>query len=140
MNVITVGAINKSMAVTHLSSYEVQAPYTKIILKPNVVAPGENIVIPNVKGSSSGTSLAAPMVTGMLAVLMEEFEILTLRPNLAITAIMSGASWLPGQTEVMDKAAGAGLINYKATQRLLKTNNYNIGTLHSWEAFIGKKY
>lgn len=130
LNVLTVGAVNKSLAVSHLSSYEVQEPYKDIILKPNVVAPGENIVIPNVIGSSSGTSLAAPMVTGMLAVLMEEFAILTIRPNLCITAIMSGASWLPGQTEVIDKAAGAGLINYETTRSLLKTNKYDIETAY----------
>ena len=115
LNVITVGAIDADKTVSSYSSYMFQGGIYK---KPTLVAPGTNIVVPNVE-TSSGTSLSAPMITGIAALLMEEFPYTINAPELIAAALINGCEWLPGQTEMWDIYAGAGLVNYANTRNIL---------------------
>lgn len=131
LNVFAVGSIDGDKNLSYFSSYSVNAAYSNIIMKPTLVAPGENIIIPNTRNSTlneagtalddrySGTSFAAPMVTGCLALLMEQFPQLIVSPELAMSAIVNGAKKLPSQTTLWDNNCGAGLLNYSQTVSIL---------------------
>lgn len=69
---------------------------------------------------NTGTSYAAPMVMGVIALLMEEFPILKETPDLGLTALLTGARMVPGQSALFEGTCGAGLIDYKATKEILK--------------------
>ena len=66
VNVLTVGATDANGEVWASSSY---ISDDENIPKPEVVAPGVNIVVPNL-GTNSGTSFATPLVTGIAVRLM----------------------------------------------------------------------
>ena len=116
LNVITVGSIDADKTVSNYSCYLVQDGVSK---KPTLVAPGTNIVIPNIAEPQGGTSISAPMVTGMAALLMEEFPYTINAPELIAATLINGCEWLPGQTEMWDTYAGAGLVNYANTRNIL---------------------
>lgn len=136
MNTISVGSIDGNKNISDYSSWDVDSSIDGILMKPTLVAPGENIIIPNTNNSIlnstgtalendySGTSFAAPMVTGVIALLMEEFPRLMEYPEAYMSALISGASKLPSQSSVWDTYAGAGLINYEATREILKSSSY----------------
>ena len=146
-NVISVGSTDANKNISVFSSW--RAPEADFIndpsvttnshyLKPTLVAPGENIVIPNVTLWNSnpinygedGTSFAAPMVTGIIALLMEEYPLLIGEPHLVASALISGCEKLPGQTETWDPQGGAGFINYKNTRKVLEQiRNYCTSSL-----------
>lgn len=123
MNVITVGSIAKDKNVSYFSSWYTSNDY---LLKPDMVAPGERISnIPNLSGNNSGTSFAAPMVTGIVALLMEEFPSLKLNPSLVKTALQNGCEKLPSQTDYFDEQCGFGLVNYSNARTYLSNSQYN---------------
>ena len=136
MHTISVGSIDGNKNISDYSSWDVDSSIDGILMKPTLVAPGENIIIPNTNNSIldstgtalendySGTSFAAPMVTGTIALLMEEFPILMQYPGAYMSALIAGASKLPSQTSVWDTYAGAGLINYETTREILKSYSY----------------
>ena len=131
LNVFAVGSIDGDKNLSYFSSYSIDIEFYNIIMKPTLVAPGENIIIPNTRNSTlneagtaladsySGTSFAAPMVTGCLALLMEQFPQLIVSPELAMSAIVNGAKKLPSQTTLWDNNCGAGLLNYSQTVSIL---------------------
>lgn len=122
MNAITVGAVNFSHNLSYKSSY-VADDY---LMKPDVVAPcGRFSGIPNLSTTSSGTSYAAPMVTGTIALLMEEFPILKTNPAMVKSVLHLGAEKLPSQTSYFDQQAGFGLINYQNMRNCLLNSNYH---------------
>lgn len=119
LNAYAVGSVDGDENVSYYSSYDVDSNYDGIIMKPTLVAPGEKITIPNIVGLCSGTSFSAPMVTGCLALLMEQFPQLISSPELAMSAIVNGAKMLPSQTSLWDSNCGAGLLNYPETVSIL---------------------
>lgn len=122
MNVIAVGSCDKDQNVSMFSSYEISDSFCK---KPDMVAPGDNITqIPNITRPSNGTSFSAPMVTGVLALLMEEFPVLKNNPWLAKTALQAGCDELPSQTSRFDEQAGYGRLNYKQSREYLYKSQY----------------
>ena len=137
-NVITVGNIDKYQRLAYNSLYEVDSSISDKVMKPNVVAFGENLIIPNTSNSHfnsdnalisySGTSYSAPMVTGMIALLMEEFPLLMNRADLVASLIMSSANPLTYQPNVWNDYAGAGLINYQNARQIMLYNNYKTST------------
>ena len=131
MNAITVGSINRDHNLSYFSSWNVSDNF---LFKPDVVAPGERLwSIPNLPDRDveddedngySGTSYSAPMVTGTIALLMEEFPDLKTNPALVKSVLHLGAQQLPSQTEYFDQQAGFGLINYPKMREYLSNLNY----------------
>lgn len=127
-NTLSVGSIDADKNISFFSSWRINSSVDEFLMKPSLVAPGEYIYIPNTNNSSyenmSGTSFAAPMVTGVVALLMEEFPNLMGYPETYMSALISGASKLPSQASIWDTYSGAGLINYEATREILRTSSY----------------
>lgn len=119
LNVITVGASNCNREVSSFSSWQVDSE-VNYLYKPDFVAPGENITIAE---SASGTSFAAPFVTGIIALLMEEFPYLKTNPSLVKSALQVGCNKVNGQTDYYDEHAGFGLVNYSNTRQYLIEHN-----------------
>ena len=120
MNAITVGSINYDQNISADSSWKTSESF---LLKPDVVAPGERLWnigdLDNGEDGHSGTSYAAPMVVGTIALLMEEFPGLKTKPALVKSVLHLSASKLPSQTEYYDEQAGFGLINYQNMRNCL---------------------
>lgn len=126
MNAITVGSIDNNKNISVFSSWRTS---NICVLKPDVVAPGGRLSeIPNFSEDNniviSGTSLSAPMVTGMIALLMEEFPILKTNPALVKSVLHLGARKLPSQTDYFDEYSGFGLVNYEDMRACLLNMNY----------------
>lgn len=123
MNVITVGSIASDKNVSYFSSWYTSSSF---LFKPDMVAPGEKISnIPNLSGSNSGTSFAAPMVTGIVALLMEQFPALKFNPSLVKSALHNGCIELSSQTTYFDEQCGFGLVNYQKSKSYLSNSQYN---------------
>lgn len=128
-NVISVGMIDKDYNVSNISLFDLYETYEidKKLMKPTLVAPCENIIIPNVYDNEPvrGTSFAAPMVSGIVALLIEQFPMLMGEPQLIMAALVNSCEKLPTQSGRFDEVCGAGLINYtRARQLLSNVNNY----------------
>lgn len=144
MNVISVGFIDGNKNISDYSSWDVDTSIERILMNSTLVAPGENIIIQNTENSElnlsgtalsndyRGTSFAAPMVTGVVALLIEEFPRLMQYPETYMFVIISSVSKLPSQTTVWDTYAGAGLINYEKAREILNSSNYIDYTTTNW--------
>lgn len=123
VNTMVVGAINKNKDVANFSSYITVNENT---VKPEVVAPGDNICdVPNLGNIGSGTSYAAPLVTGIAARLMHEFPILKSNPSLLKSVLMSGAHKLSSAEGTgLDNESGAGIVNYANSRYIMQNYNY----------------
>lgn len=120
INALTVGSVDKDNILSDFSSF-VEAEDD--IYKPEVVAPGENIVIPNM-GVDSGTSFSTPLVTGIAVKLMQEFPKLKTDPCLLKNAIMAGCTPCADQTEVFSDTTGFGRINYGSSRAYMLNAQY----------------
>lgn len=120
VNVLTVGATNIDWEVANFSSYKED---DKLIGKPEVVAPGENIVVPNI-GTNSGTSFAAPMVTGIAVKLMHEFPELKTDTGLLKAVLMAGCDKLSSNDPIFSDKSGFGMINYKDSRAIMTNKQY----------------
>ncbi|KKM77580.1 hypothetical protein LCGC14_1368600, partial [marine sediment metagenome] len=139
IDVISVGAIDKD---DNLASFSSWGPSFQYLGYPDVVAPGVNIISAEAKDSSiskekryignyfdfsgdadyiplSGTSMAAPVVSGALAILKEAYPYLT--PETARIALLEGARKIPYQTEDDTLKSGAGIINVSASLNYLNS-------------------
>ena len=122
LNAITVGSMNYSHNLADSSCWNTLNPF---VYKPDVVAPGGWLSgLANFSGTVGGTSCSAPMVTGTIALLMEEFPTLKGDPDLVKSIVHLGAEKLPSQSEYFDQQAGFGLINYQNMRECLLNSNY----------------
>jgi len=115
---ITVGAVddNRTPSVSDdfIADFSSRGPTIDGLSKPDVVAPGVDIHSLSNKGSSSyvshsGTSMAAPIVSGAAALLYEK------EPNLTPSQVKSR---IVGSAIPIDRnryAQGAGILNVKST-------------------------
>ena len=129
LNVLTVGSVDANKNISDFSNYIVEDAFSK---KPTFVAPGENIIIPDCDNSEinrSGTSFSAPMVTGIAALLMEEFSSLIIYPELFASALINGCDWLPEQQSMWELYAGSGMVNYEKTRNILLEQRYDTATV-----------
>lgn len=126
MNVITVGSIDSDKDVSSFSSWDTSNTY---LYKPDLVAPGGGLsTIPNIStptGFHNGTSYSTPMVTGIVALLMEEFPILRSNPSLVKAALQNGCEKLPSQENYFDEQCGFGLVNYINSRNYLINSQYD---------------
>lgn len=126
-NVISVGNSYESSSMLGSGScYKEMSSYFGS--KPNIVAPGSTTTNSyNPYGdtySGTGTSYAAPQVTGCIALLMEEFPYLVAYPELVTSIITSSASPMSStynnesgdnhyDASGLHNQIGAGLLNYE---------------------------
>ena len=134
-NTITVGAIDANYKLYQYSSFNDIVSSQNVLMKPTLVAPGENMIIPNTDATSqspkSGTSYSAPLVTGTIALLLEEYPNLMIYPEVIISALINGATPLPSQTNHWDEHAGAGLLNYEGAREAIEQSTYSNQTITS---------
>lgn len=88
------------------------------VFYPHVLAPGKFGSINRIGvANASGSSFSAPIVTGMVAQLMQADNSLLFNPTLVKAIIMAGANGMKSSTEVnvngtdMDRKFGAGVVN-----------------------------
>jgi serine protease AprX len=136
---ITVGAVNTwqtaSRSDDSVTTYSSRGPTRyDLAVKPDIVAPGNKIVSLEASGSflsthysglhvagsgtnayarMSGTSMAAPMVSGAVALLLQGNP--SLVPSQVKLALQSGATYLP-EDGLM--AGGAGNVNFWTSRQL----------------------
>lgn len=129
INVVSVGANDIELQYSNVNIIGVEPEYD-FIEKPNAVAPGKdlfglhtqqlNALDTNLNGYTyntkyKGTSVSAPIVTGIIALLLEEFPSLKNKPE-AIQSILE-----------ISKTGETGIINYQlARQTALNYITYNI--------------
>lgn len=112
-NVITVGASTLTGVYREAySSYVVlRGP-----IKPNIVAPS-GLKVPNYNVNLTGTSFSAPIVSGSIALLMEEHPELKLFPEKVIALVSASAKYLSDHSSYgnsgLNAEVGAGLFDYK---------------------------
>lgn len=106
--------------------------------KPTLMAYGSGISLPSISAFNSGTSVSCAVVSGIIALLMEEYPILKQRPELVISTLVASA-YQPEGAVVLDnglsEVAGAGLIRYDQFHHAYIDNSYistNIGVLQTF--------
>lgn len=150
--VITVGALNTWSTVVRdddtVTTYSSRGPTRyDMLLKPDVVAPGNKIVSLEAYGSylskkypsmhvagygtnaysmMSGTSMAAAMVSGGAALLLQSTPSLT--PRHVKVALQVSAQAMPDEGLV---SAGTGAVNFYAARRVGSGNDGLLGILSS---------
>jgi subtilisin family serine protease len=132
-NCLTVGAVTANDEGTWFSS---KGPTRDGRVKPEIVAMGNDLVstVPSDGyGIKSGTSMAAPGVTGTLALLAQHFKNLNNQnyPESALLkALVCNSADDLGNPNV-DFAYGYGRINARKAKAILDQNQYRSGTLLS---------
>ncbi|WP_371246372.1 S8 family serine peptidase [Mycoplasmopsis agassizii] len=109
----------------------------KILTKPLVVAPGEDYWYPSFEknddflyGSEWGTSLAAPVVTGLITMLLRNNYNLFGKPEAILAILTAGSKQMNGYDDKkangLNEMVGAGLVNYELMQKAAD----NIQSIH----------
>ncbi|HPI12196.1 MAG TPA: S8 family serine peptidase [Catalimonadaceae bacterium] len=137
-NVLTVGAVLEQDQLAWFSS---SGPAMDGRVKPEIVADGNNVVstVPydayDVKG---GTSQAAPMVTGTLALLIQRYRQLNGGSNpesALLKGLVCNTADDLGLANV-DFTYGYGRINARKAKLVLDNNGYKSGTVKSHESNV----
>ncbi|MBQ2717604.1 MAG: S8 family peptidase [Clostridia bacterium] len=108
-NCLTVGSCDLNGNLSDFSSFN----ETFYISKPNLVAPGENIIVPGFV-PTSGTSFSAPLVAGAAAIIMQNDGFLISKPHAVISIISATTDKITSYyTEVsgLSNTVGAGMLN-----------------------------
>ena len=127
LNVISVASNDVDLKVSSFSSYSMTDYWelTNLFLKPTLTAPGGSIKhIDNVNGAISGTSYSAPIVTGIIALLMEEFPALIYCPEMVMALLTSTCTPAAGQNGTVDQDAGFGIVNYERAREAYDNGSF----------------
>lgn len=124
-NAISVAASNSAKDVSSLNSNHFLNS-TKTECKPTLLAPGENIIGKKYFDSaSSGTSYSVPFVTGIIALLMEEFTDLKRNPTKVIALLSNSCTKAVNQKNFFEQySSGFGIVNYSNAKTIYK-NTYS---------------
>lgn len=136
-NTISVGSVDVDGDISYFSNAGVSGSLSGRTNKPTVVAPGGRLYdlgeIPNnylgswlnsTNDGQSGTSFSTPIVTGICALLIDEYEYLMLQPWTLHSIIISGTNFVNGQTTEYDALSGYGMIDYKKCRQVAYNNNF----------------
>ena len=133
-NVIGVGSGNNGGYPEQYSSYIEYSGGPK----PTLMALGSGLCIASLGGGDSGTSASCAVVSGIIALLMEEYPILKERPELVISTLVASA-YQPSnailESNGLNDQGGAGLIRYDQFHHAYIDNSYistNIGVLQTF--------
>ncbi len=130
-NVITVGATHELLGIASFSS---EGPVRDGRVKPEIMAQGQAVISAwptNIYSGNNGTSMAAPAVSGGLALLYQHYRHLHAGSNpkagLMKALLCNGATDLgnPGP----DYSYGYGLMNLLRSAIMLENNNYHINSI-----------
>ncbi|MDA3883201.1 MAG: S8 family serine peptidase [Bacteroidales bacterium] len=114
-SIITVGAINQDSSLCYFSS---QGPSPDKRIKPEVVTLGMRpaVMCPpgNVKKSSAGTSFSAPLMTGMVTCLWQEF------PDLSAQKIREAVIFSAHKKHIPDGYFGYGIPDFEKARKYLR--------------------
>lgn len=118
VNVISVASNDSNLGISSFSSAGLASSETNLLLKPTITAPGGNLYgVENISSALNGTSFSAPMVTGVVALLMEEFPNLKYHPEAVMNVLCNSATFALGQTDEVDYDAGFGIVNYERARK-----------------------
>jgi len=131
-NVITVGSFNDRSwpwAISNFSSWRDPNSSHGDREKPEVAAPGSNITMTSGLGLgvNSGTSFAAPMVTGVSALMMRQNAGLTVWPESVKAIMMATATTNIEGAARLSEFDGAGGVNAQRATRVAAGSTGNWG-------------
>jgi hypothetical protein len=138
-NVLTVGAMdNMTYGIKASSS---RGPVADGRLKPEIVAGGENITSTytyNTYGTTSGTSMASPTVTGILALLYERYRQLHggANPEASLIKVLTCNNADDLGNPGPDYSFGFGMINGRAAVEAMENNQYFTGLLSGGDSLL----
>ena len=127
-NAITVANSTKDAYIKNTSSYDVESDIN--MNKPTLAAPGTglylngNRLVRDINKQNSGTSFAAPIVTGIILKLLEERPALQIFPEAVSAVLIASATNAKRQNYSWDNRAGAGIVNYQRARSVVNNSCY----------------
>jgi len=122
--VLAIGAVNDGLQRINLSS---KGPSADGRIKPDVMALGQNtsVILPNGNvGAATGTSLAAPLITSLVAGLRQKYPML--HATVIIEAIRNSAS----QARHPDSLMGYGVPDFNSVSSYLEQLDKNVFSVY----------
>ncbi len=124
-NILAIGSLN---ILKHRSAFSSFGPTSDGRIKPDVMAMGEDV---NAQSSAngfmtgSGTSFASPIITGLIACLIEAF------PTTKITDIFQAVKMSSSKFDNPDNSLGYGIPDFQKAYLLLAKDNYVRNNYHT---------
>ena len=122
-NVIGVGACTEGYMPELYSSYLELSGSPK----PTIMAEGTGVSLFDINIYNSGTSVSCAIVTGLIALLMEEYPLLEISPDQIVAQMLATSYQLPYailMNNGLNEAAGGGVFRYDSFVEGLSDYNY----------------